>query len=53
MKTIRRRRLEHKTDYKARLGLLKSNMPKLVVRKSNRYITVQLVISDIAPQTNS
>lgn len=47
-KTIRRRRLEHKTDYKARLALLKSRSPRLVVRKSNRYIVAQLVISEIA-----
>lgn len=47
-RTIRRRRLEHKTDYKARLALLKSRSPRLVVRKSNRYVVAQLVISDVA-----
>jgi len=48
MKTIRRRRRESKTDYKARLAMLKSSKPRLVVRKSNRYITVQLVDTHIA-----
>ena len=48
MKTIRRRRLEAKTDYKARLALLKSGKPRLVVRKTNRGIIVQIVQSEIA-----
>ena len=47
-RTIRRRRFENKTDYKARFGLLKSGLPRLVIRKSNRYIIVQLVASDTA-----
>ncbi len=38
-----RRRKEKKTDYKARLALLKSKKKRIVVRKSNRYIKVQLV----------
>ncbi|MEM4271506.1 MAG: 50S ribosomal protein L18, partial [Candidatus Pacearchaeota archaeon] len=48
MKTPRRRRLEAKTDYKARLELLKSGKPRLVVRKSNKYMTIQIVKSEIA-----
>lgn len=40
-----RRRREGKTDYKARLGLLKSGMSKLVVRKTNKYIIAQIVES--------
>jgi len=48
MKTIRRRRLQRKTDYKSRLALLKSNKPRLVIRKTNRYIIAQIVESDIA-----
>jgi large subunit ribosomal protein L18 len=48
IRTIRRRRREAKTDYKARFSLLKSGKPRLVVRKSNRYILVQLVSSDLA-----
>ena len=38
-----RRKREGKTDYKKRLRLLVSAMPRLVVRKSNRNISVQLV----------
>lgn len=48
MKLPRRRRMEGKTDYKARLALLKSEKPRLVVRKTNRYIIAQIVSSDIA-----
>ncbi len=48
MKTIRRRRLEAKTDYKLRFNLLKSELPRLVIRKTNRYILSQIVVSDIA-----
>ena len=47
-RTIRRRRAEGKTDYKSRLALLKSEKPRLVVRKSNRYITAQIVSTDVA-----
>lgn len=42
-RSLRRRRHEHKTDYKARLALLESGKPRIVVRKSNRYILVQAV----------
>ena len=38
-----RRRKEGKTNYKARLALLKSNKPRAVVRKSLSGTTVQLV----------
>jgi len=48
MKTPRRRRLEAKTDYKARLALLKSEKPRIVIRKTNRHIIVQIVKSEIA-----
>ncbi|MEI6731195.1 MAG: 50S ribosomal protein L18 [archaeon] len=48
MRSIRRRRLESRTDYKARLSLLKSEKVRLVIRKSNRYLTAQLVSTDIA-----
>jgi len=47
-KTIRRRRIEKKTDYKSRLALLKSEKPRLVIRKTNRYIIANLVKTDIA-----
>ena len=38
-----RRRREKKTNYGKRLGLVKGGMPRMVVRKSNRYVTVQFV----------
>jgi len=47
-RTIRRRRKEAKTDYKSRLGLLKSNKNRVIVRKTNRYIIGQIVKSDVA-----
>ncbi len=45
IKTIRRRRKECKTDYLSRLKLLKSRRPRMVFRKTNRYILAQYVIS--------
>jgi len=47
-RTIRRRRREGKTDYKARLGLLKSDKARIVIRKTNKYVIGQIIISDIA-----
>lgn len=47
-KTIRRRRQENKTDYKLRLNLLKSGKPRLVIRKTNKYLIAQIIESDIA-----
>jgi len=47
-RTIRRRRKEGRTDYKLRLGLLKSKKARIVVRKTNKYIVGQLVISNDA-----
>ncbi len=41
-----RRRREGRTDYTTRLALLKSNKPRMVVRKTNRYIVVQFVNFD-------
>ncbi len=40
-----RRRREGKTDYKKRKELLKSGKPRVIFRKSNRYITSQYVLS--------
>ncbi len=49
MKKIpKRRRIEAKTDYRARLALLKSGKPRLIIRKTNRYIIAQIVESSIA-----
>ncbi|MFH1425772.1 MAG: 50S ribosomal protein L18 [archaeon] len=47
-KTQKRRRRQAKTDYKARLALLKSEKPRVVVRKTNRYILAQIVESKLA-----
>jgi large subunit ribosomal protein L18 len=38
-----RRRRESKTDYKNRLALLKSEKPRLVVRRSLKYVRAQIV----------
>ncbi len=43
MKIDKRRRIEGKTDYRRRLILLKSDLPRLVVRKTNRYLILQIV----------
>ena len=43
MKSIYRRKVEGKTDYKKRLELLKSRKPRLVIRKSLMNIQLQLV----------
>lgn len=40
-----KRRRERKTDYKARLLLLKSGLPRLVIRKTNKYIIAQIIKS--------
>ena len=45
MKTLKNRRRENKTDYKKRLGLLKSRKPRIVFRKTNRYIIGQYITS--------
>ena len=45
MRTIKRRRKEAKTDYKLRMGLLKSGKNRIVIRRSNSYISVQAVES--------
>lgn len=45
MKTVKRRRKEHKTNYQKRINLLKSHLSRLVFRKTNRYLTAQYVIS--------
>jgi large subunit ribosomal protein L18 len=45
MKTLRKRRKQFKTDYGKRIKLLKSNSPRLVFRKSNKYVVAQYVVS--------
>ena len=46
-----RRRREGKTDYRKRLKLLLSGKPRVVVRESNKYIRIQLVLGDISDRT--
>jgi len=45
MKILRRRRREAKTDYGTRLKLLKSGKPRIVFRKTNKYVIAQYVVS--------
>jgi ribosomal protein L18 len=47
-RTLRKRRKESRTDYKARLHLLSSGKPRVVFRKTNRYLIGQIVVSEIA-----
>jgi large subunit ribosomal protein L18 len=48
LRTIKRRRRECKTDYKARRILLTSGLPRIVVRKTNKYFIIQAVESEEA-----
>ena len=45
MKTLKRRRIEGKTDYLKRIKVLKSGMPRVIFRKTNRYVIAQYVTS--------
>ena len=45
MKVNKRRRRENKTDYLKRLKLLKSKSPRIVFRKTNKYIIAQYITS--------
>ena len=45
MKVQKRRRREFKTDYLKRLKLLKGGKPRLVFRKTNKYLIAQYTIS--------
>ncbi|HJZ18678.1 MAG TPA: 50S ribosomal protein L18 [Candidatus Nanoarchaeia archaeon] len=45
MKTLKRRRREGKTDYLKRLKLLKSHAPRIVFRKTNKYVISQYLSS--------
>lgn len=47
-KVQKRRRREAKTDYHKRLKLLKSEKPRLVFRRTNKYVIAQYVVSDEA-----
>ena len=48
LRTIKRRRRECKTDYKARRLLLTSGLPRIVVRKTNKHFILQAVESEEA-----
>ena len=45
MRTIKKRRKQNKTDYLGRLKLLKSGKPRVVFRRTNKYIIVQYITS--------
>ena len=45
MKTLKRRRREQKTDYQKRIKLIKSGSPRIVFRKTNRYVLAQYITS--------
>jgi large subunit ribosomal protein L18 len=47
-RTIRKRRKECKTDYKSRKKLLESQLPRIVIRKTNKYFIIQTVESSEA-----
>jgi large subunit ribosomal protein L18 len=46
-KVQHRRRREQKTDYRIRYGLLKSGIARLVIRRSSKNITVQVVLYSV------
>ncbi|VVB82163.1 50S ribosomal protein L18 [uncultured archaeon] len=48
MRISKRRRTEGKTDYAKRIKLLKSETPRVVFRKTNRYILAEYVTSKAA-----
>ncbi|MDP2672762.1 MAG: 50S ribosomal protein L18 [Nanoarchaeota archaeon] len=51
MTNLKRRRKEYKTDYKKRFALLKSGLPRIIFRKTNRYLIVQYIKSKEAQDT--
>jgi large subunit ribosomal protein L18 len=48
MKVQKRRRRENKTDYLKRLKLLKGECPRVVFRRTNRYLIAQYLTSEEA-----
>jgi large subunit ribosomal protein L18 len=48
LRTMKRRRREHRTDYKSRRILLESGIPRIVVRRTNKYYILQAVESNEA-----
>ncbi len=45
MKVQKRRRRENKTDYLKRMKLLKGEKPRIIFRKTNRYVISEYVVS--------
>ena len=45
MKTLKIRRKRNLTDYRKRINLLKGNRPRIVFRRTNRYLIAQYVTS--------
>ncbi|MBI2046787.1 50S ribosomal protein L18 [Candidatus Pacearchaeota archaeon] len=48
MRVKKKRRMQGKTDYRARIALLKSRKPRIAVRKTNRYIIAEYITSEDA-----
>lgn len=48
MRIAKKRRIEAKTDYGKRLKLLKGDKPRLVFRRTNKYILAQYIVSQAA-----
>ena len=48
MRTQKRRRKENKTDYLKRLKLLKGEKPRIVLRRTNKFIISEYVVSEEA-----
>ncbi len=48
MRIPKKRRIERKTNYSKRLKLLKGNLPRMVFRKTNKYLIAQYIISEEA-----
>lgn len=45
MRIAKRRRREAKTDYAKRIKLLKSGVPRIAFRKTNKYLIAQYILS--------
>lgn len=45
MKIDKKRKIQGKTNYRKRLRLLESKSPRLVVRKTNKYLVLQIIES--------
>ncbi len=50
LRTMKRRRRENRTDYKARRIMLEPGVPRIVVRRTNKYFILQAVESQEAQE---